>query len=268
MIIRTTGAILSPSERQDGERQAPALALAGNRPASLSFRHALPEVWDQGPEGSCTGHAVAGAAAFLWPGWEPSRRDPYWQGRNLIGMQGADGCHVAAVLKAGQRWGYLGADAAPYVAGERHWAPPPDADAARKERHLGAYWRLSVTMEGLQQALWAGGPVVVVVETDAAFNEAGGATIEAPSKGQGIGLHAVVVVGYDATRETFTIRNSWGATWGQGGHAEVSWLWLAVRLKEAWQLARGNGEPAPRPLWEMLWPQLFLEASNAGPSMA
>lgn len=268
MTQRHMGALLSPAGRQDGERQAPALALAGGLPSTFTFRHALPEVWDQGAEGSCTGHAVAGLAAFHFPGWMPSRRDPYWQGRNLIGMVGAaDGAHLAAVLKAGQRWGYLGDAEAPYQAGDRAWGPPPNADQERKARHWGTYWRLGVTLQGLQQALWAGGPVAVVVEVDAAFNEAQGGEVATP-KGPSLGLHAVLVVGYDAQRETFTIRNSWGASWGQGGHAEVSWLWLAVRLKEAWQATRGNGEPSPRPLWEMIWPGLFLEASNPGPSLA
>lgn len=265
MIARATGAILSPYSRQEGERERPALTKAAP-PTSLDFRPNLPPVWDQGAEGSCTGHALAGLAAFMWPGWSPSRRDPYWQGRNLLGMEaGSEGAHMAAVLKAGQRWGYLPEDVAPY-APHQPWAPPPNADELRKAHHLGTYWRLSRHMDlgAFVGALWSNGPAVVVVETDAAFNAADGGWVVAPSKTGGLGLHAVLVVGYDATREAFIIRNSWGLEWGDQGHALVSWLWLALRMHEAWQASTGSGDPSPRPFWEMLFPQLFLQAMGEG----
>merc|ERR1712031_100928 len=34
--------------------------------------------------------------------------------------------------------------------------------------------------------------------------------------------HAVIAVGYDTSASTFKIRNSWGASWGEGGYVRVS----------------------------------------------
>lgn len=260
MSIRTFGAILSPQERQEGEREAPALA-SGQAPPLIDFRPALPPVWNQEAEGSCVGHATAGLAAFLWPQWEPSRRDPYWQARNLLGMTGPDGAHLAAALKAGQRWGYLPNDKAPYLAGNRGWVPPSDADELREAHHFGTYWRLALTLGQAHDALWLNGPIAAVVAVDSAFNAAERGLILRPTPGAEQGLHAVCIVGIDLTRELLLVRNSWGPEWGDQGHAWVSWLWLATRMREAWQASKGDGEPSPRPIWEMLWPGVFLQAS-------
>jgi len=34
--------------------------------------------------------------------------------------------------------------------------------------------------------------------------------------------HAVIAVGYDQSADTFKIRNSWGASWGEGGYVRIS----------------------------------------------
>lgn len=271
MIIRATGALLSPPERQEGERQAPTLALGSPIGPFLDMGRMMPTfIWDQGPEGTCTMHAQAALLWFLFAGWEASRRDGYWQARHLLGMlDGPPGAHQAAVMKCGQRFGYLSAVVAPYVPGNWEWLPPSDADELRKAHHLGSFWRVGLLADELRAKLWANGPVVAVVETDDAFDEAPGGEVDAP-RGEAQGLHAIVIEGYDAATNRFLVRNSWGPGWGKGGRAWVSWAWLAVRLREAWQASKGTGDPAPRPLWEMLWPQLTMYATDpaSSPSLA
>merc|ERR1712025_1178256 len=34
--------------------------------------------------------------------------------------------------------------------------------------------------------------------------------------------HAVIAVGYDTSASTFKIRNSWGASWGEGGYVRIA----------------------------------------------
>merc|ERR1712032_1389075 len=34
--------------------------------------------------------------------------------------------------------------------------------------------------------------------------------------------HAVIAVGYDTSADTFKIRNSWGASWGEAGYVRIS----------------------------------------------
>lgn len=270
----TTGALLSPTARQEGEREAPRLALAGAPPPRFDLSPMLPTpIWDQGNEGACTGFSVARLMGALWPAFACSRRDPYWQGRHLIGMDGGpDGAHLAAVLKAGQRWGYEAEADAPYLAGNRSWVPRAGANERRAAHHLGSFWRLpasvGLNIDEFAQALWAQGPASLVVATDEAFNEAAGGQVLEP-RGADLGLHAIVAAGVDRERGTVLVHNSWGEGWGKGGKAEVSMLWLQSRLREAWQASAGSGDPAPRPVWEMLFPALFLEASRGdGPFLA
>jgi C1A family cysteine protease len=41
-----------------------------------------------------------------------------------------------------------------------------------------------------------------------------------------VGGHAVVAVGYDDVQGRFRIRNSWGASWGQGGYFTMPYQYL------------------------------------------
>jgi C1A family cysteine protease len=41
-----------------------------------------------------------------------------------------------------------------------------------------------------------------------------------------LGNHALIIVGVDEEEEKFLIRNSWGSTWGDGGHAWFSYRYI------------------------------------------
>jgi C1A family cysteine protease len=43
-----------------------------------------------------------------------------------------------------------------------------------------------------------------------------------------LGGHAVLAVGYDDATQRFTIRNSWGANWGQGGYFTMPYPYLTT----------------------------------------
>ena len=44
-----------------------------------------------------------------------------------------------------------------------------------------------------------------------------------------VGGHAVLAVGYDDATQTFLVRNSWGATWGQDGYFTMPYAYLTTR---------------------------------------
>ncbi len=41
-----------------------------------------------------------------------------------------------------------------------------------------------------------------------------------------IGGHAVLAVGYNDAKQTFTVRNSWGPSWGQKGYFTIPYAYL------------------------------------------
>jgi C1A family cysteine protease len=43
---------------------------------------------------------------------------------------------------------------------------------------------------------------------------------------QRVGGHAVLAVGYDDSKRTFLIRNSWGANWGKKGYFTIPYAYL------------------------------------------
>jgi C1A family cysteine protease len=42
-----------------------------------------------------------------------------------------------------------------------------------------------------------------------------------------IGGHAVMAVGYDDASEQFTIRNSWGSSWGLQGYFKLPYAYMS-----------------------------------------
>ena len=55
---------------------------------------------------------------------------------------------------------------------------------------------------------------------------------------QTVGGHAVLAVGYDDRAQRFTVRNSWGPTWGQKGYFTMPYAYLmsASLASDFWML--------------------------------
>lgn len=271
MTERTTGAILSPTDSRDkwGGRTA---AAPTPKTGIIDLAPLCPPIWDQGGEGTCVGHAVARVVGFQRKGYPASRRDLYWQARNLINQLATpDGCHMREALKSLQRFGVAHENDPrfAYFAGQRDWAPPADADALRAACHAATYWRQLLNLGIVADSLTATGPFALVVAVDEAFSAPSLEGIVDWPTGPAEGLHAVVVTGADLDRGLVQIDNSWGEGWGKGGRAWVSMRWLDLRAREAWGLALSDlPAPGPRPIWEMIAPDWFLEAKGNGGSVA
>ena len=90
------------------------------------------------------------------------------------------------------------------------------------------------------QALLVAGyaPVLGIATTDAFYSPTPPPVIS--SHGPVRGLHAVLAVGIGQTggRRCFLIRNSWGATWADLGHAWVDDAFIAQHLRKVLVLAK------------------------------
>ena len=50
-----------------------------------------------------------------------------------------------------------------------------------------------------------------------------------------LGGHAILLVGYDETRQLFIVRNSWGSSWGDGGYFYLPYQYVAKGyMQDAW----------------------------------
>jgi C1A family cysteine protease/fibronectin type 3 domain-containing protein len=79
-------------------------------------------------------------------------------------------------------------------------------------------------------------PVVVGILVDQGFNELRGKTIYKEQRGQSFGGHAITIVGYSDTTNSFKFQNSWGTEWGDNGFGYIDYRFLARVCKSAYVL--------------------------------
>lgn len=265
MSERSYGLVFSSPDARDYQAQDyhSAPALAAILPPLLDLRRAMPPVTNQYSEGACVGHALAGAEGYEQrtqpapganaPDFEIlSPRHAYWGARQLQPVAG-DGAYLPAALKWAQRRGLLTSAVAPFVAGQRDWAPPANWEADAARNRVDMYGRVSLDFDSLARALYDFGPLFAEIMADDGFGQGRGQWGGAEGGG-----HAVVMCGYDKARGLLLFRNSWGEGWGEGGYA---WYPLSGNLRAAfWTTTNRKPGAAWIPWHERIWPGWFLEA--------
>lgn len=264
----STGAIESPADSRDfwAHEKMDEAARAAPLPRVLDFRPWMPPVTNQGGEGSCVGHAYAGADGYKQrvepaPGQAKpdhettSPRFAYWGARQLYPYN-TDGAQIIAALKWAQRRGIELEQDAPYVDGQRDFAPKPGWEARAQRNRNDSYGRVNRDIESLARALNDFGPLILEVMTDDGFNTPQNGLIT-PGGAEG-GRHAIVAAGYDLNRRMLLVRNSWGTGWGVAGYAEMP---IAANLLAAWYVAPNRNPNAAWVPWhERMAPNVYLEA--------
>lgn len=197
-------------------------------PPTVDLRPKCPPVYDQGALGSCTSNAIS----FLYQfdllqnhdiDFLPSRLFLYYHERFIEGTAATDsGAQIRDGMKVMNATG---------LAAERWWpydvtkfAVPPASDAMVSAFHHKSIKYLSVKQdEGqLKQVLATGQPIAFGFSVFTEFESDTVATtgivaLPGPDE-EVIGGHAVAMVGYDDSKRSFLVRNSWGEEWGLKGH--------------------------------------------------
>ena len=186
---------------------------AGDTPRSYTWR--CSEVLDQGPDGSCVGFSmtheliarpkvVRGLGADFAKEqvyWEAQKIDP-WAGGSYPGASPQyEGTSILAGIKILQRLGYVQ---------EYRWA---------------------FSLEDLVLAVGRSGPAVLGIPWyEDMFDVRSCGHIHIG--GQVAGGHAILCNGVSVKDKTFTLHNSWGASWGDGGECKVSWDEMEMLLHQ------------------------------------
>lgn len=214
--------------------------------AALPLRKSLKELQspidDQGPVGSCTGNAIAGALEFLqleqlrkklpgpelFPGQafqDISRLFIYYNERIREGTEAIDsGANIFDGINSVQIDGFCRESLWPYDLNYLYTRPSAAAYAeGAKHRALRAY---SITgIRGIKACLASGYPVVFGTEVYESFmmiNSTG--VYKGPEDyEQPIGGHCLLIVGYDDHYRSFTVKNSWGVGFGDKGYCYLSY---------------------------------------------
>lgn len=260
----TLNVMRDAADLRDRQYMPPPLSLPQIFPADGDIKHFMGAytqaglILDQGQEGACTGFGLACVINYLrWRSagmpkklesvsprmlYHFARRFDEYEGENYDGSscRGAlkGWYHNGVCLES--KWSYAAGDNTLPISG---W----DSDAI--ERTLGVYYRIDPqAITDLQAAIQEVGAIYVssythkgwdTVKTSAKppTSHATLPVIDYDGKPSRSGGHAFALVGFN--RVGFVIQNSWGAKWGAGGFAVISYAdWLAHAM-DVWVAATG-----------------------------
>ncbi|MBV8527820.1 MAG: C1 family peptidase [Candidatus Dormibacteraeota bacterium] len=205
-------------------------------PTRVDLRLECPPVYNQGPLGSCTANAIAGAIQFEQMKRHrhaavPARLFIYYNERSTMGMTGFDcGAPNRDGIKTVAKQGVCDELVWSYDITKFREEPPHSCYAAASRHRVGEYQRLAQSLEQLRGCLADGHPFVfgfLIYESfeHQAVITSGHAAMPAATEKQ-LGGHAVLGVGYDDVNQRFLVRNSWGTNWGLRGYFTLPYAYL------------------------------------------
>lgn len=212
-------------------------------PAAVDLRTKVKlPIYDQGQLGSCTSQALATAHYFAQKttkgsgtAIKPSRLCIYYREREIEGTILEDsGAMIRDGIKALANGGVCPESMWPYNVKKFTQAPPAVAVAQEKNHKILKYERVQSNSLAVKQAIAAGDPVVVGIMLYASFES--DATLRTgivpmPKRNeQVLGGHAVILVGYDDTKQMFTLQNSWGTSVGDKGYFYLPYKYIDLGL--------------------------------------
>jgi C1A family cysteine protease len=197
-------------------------------PVSVDLRDHCPPVMDQGQLGSCTAHGITGALRYerMAAGKTDvklSRLQLYYDERVLEGSVNDDaGAEIRDGIKSAGKIGVGHETLWPYRIGKFKQKPPAKVYADAVHFEALTYERVQVATSHVQAALAAGHPVVIGVSLYESFEslsveKTGVVPMPDLVCEQMVGGHCLYVVGYGQKPKHFTVRNSWGISFGDKG---------------------------------------------------
>lgn len=237
-------------------------------PPSVDLRSSgfMPPVYDQGQLGSCTGNGNGAVFAYAhqqngFGPFTPSRLFIYYNERVLEGTVKSDaGAEIRDGIKVLAQTGAAQEVLWPYLVSKFAVKPPAKAYTDAAKHKATSYQRVTVSTPAVMDAVAALHPVVIgftVYESFESVAVVASGIVPIPAlHEQVLGGHCVVIAGYTtaalllARAQTLApstrvamiaalqgvapdvryaiVRNSWGASWGDGGYCYIPMDWLCT----------------------------------------
>jgi C1A family cysteine protease len=205
-------------------------------PPSVDLRDRCPSVYNQGALGSCTSMAIAAAVEFDLlkqglPDFTPSRLFIYYNERAMEGTVSSDaGAAIRDGIKSINKQGVC--DESIWIYDVSKFTVKPDDTAYREalDNVSLSYRRVPRDLIQMKSVLVSGYPFVAGFTVYSYFESQSMATegiLRLPLESEEVlGGHAILVVGFDNSKNSFIIRNSWGKNWGLEGYFYMDYNYL------------------------------------------
>lgn len=218
-------------DARDHKFSAPVIPVVIPPTHNVAFQ--LPEIYDQGPLGSCTANASGAALAYTLTRQHlapitPARLFIYYNTRMIERTVAYDaGATIRNSIKSLKLYGACPEGDYPYDVGKFRDRPLGSVYVEAKEHVITAYQRLERSLLLFKTALLSEIPIVIGFSVYESFYGPWlkVAPIPAP-KDSLVGGHAVLIVGYDDTKQAFLVRNSWGKTWKGDGYFYLPYVYI------------------------------------------
>jgi C1A family cysteine protease len=197
-------------------------------PTAVDLRPKMPEVYEQGQLGSCTGQAIAADCHYqmiLQGGkfWKPSPLFIYYNERlidNSVTLDG--GAEIRDGMKAINRWGICPDAMMPYDVSKFATKPSRVVYREAAKHKIFNYLRIGQSLINMKATLAQDDAFVFGFSVYGSFEgseiaKTGILNMPEPHE-QLMGGHAVLAVGYDDARKVVIVRNSFGKGWGDQGY--------------------------------------------------
>lgn len=210
-------------------------------PVAVDMRPQSPPVYDQGSLGSCTAQSIAGALHFtqlesrkVTQVDTPSRLFIYYNTRVLQGTVNEDsGATLRNTIKAVVNDGFGPEINWPYKVSAFKTKPPKSVYTNASERKLTnpCYERVENTnLLSIKSALAENNPIIfgfTVYDSFLSDKVKKNGVVPMPKRSESTnGGHAMLIVGYNDLTRRFTVRNSWGKSWGHDGYCYMPYEFL------------------------------------------
>jgi len=215
------------AKQPEDSRDKPYTLSSVAQPNVVDLRPYCSSIEDQGNLGSCTGNAIAGAIELLdkraGKNLDVSRLYIYYYERLFEGTVNYDsGAYIRDGMRAVYNYGAPTENLWPYDITKFRTQPSQQAITDGAKRKVTLYQAVA-NHQGCLDALANGYPVVIGFSVYSSFESAtvartGIMPYPNTSREQLLGGHAVLLVGYDKTRQVYIVRNSWGTSWGDRGY--------------------------------------------------
>ena len=236
MTARKYGWKASKPDARDYKLKTTNPAIYATMPASTDLRSFVPEILDQGQFSSCTANALSMAMRIARKKQgltdQPLSRMFIYYNERLMegdvdqdgGAELRDGAKVLATIGAPDEtlW--------PYVDANLYLEPTETVYKSAVQDESRVYLAVEQTLNEMKLCLYEGFPFVFGATLFPEFeSDTVAQTGQVPmptGNDQSIGGHAILAVGYDDSKQVFTVLNSWGPNWGDHGYCYFPYEYL------------------------------------------